>query len=95
MSTEEKFNPSALLDVLIGNLGLKTDAALARALETQPPVISKIRHHKLPVGATILIRAHEVSGISIRDLRALMGDRRDKFRAAGVGDGWTTKGAVA
>jgi hypothetical protein len=28
----------------------------------------------------LLIRMHEVSDLSIRDLRYLMGDRRNKFR---------------
>ncbi|MFC3457218.1 hypothetical protein [Massilia haematophila] len=82
----EAFNPSALLDVLIGRLQLKNDAALSRALEVPPPVISKIRHRRLPVGATLLIRMNEVTGIPIQDLRALMGDRRAKFRPAhGIG----------
>jgi Sec-independent protein translocase protein TatA len=49
-------------------------------LEVAPPVISKIRHHRLPVGASLLIRMHEVTGMSIRDLRDLMGDRRTKYR---------------
>lgn len=75
-----QYNPSRLLDTLISNLRLKNDAALARVLEVAPPVISKIRHHRLPVGASLLIRMHEVSGLSIRDLRYLMGDRRNKFR---------------
>ena len=35
---------------------------------------------RLPVGASILIRMHEISDLSIKDLRILMGDRRDKFR---------------
>jgi hypothetical protein len=35
-------------------------------------VISKIRHNTLPIGATILLRMHEVSDFSIRELRALM-----------------------
>jgi len=33
-----------------------------------------------PVGAAMLIRMHEVSDLTIRDLRYLMGDRRQKFR---------------
>jgi hypothetical protein len=66
------YNPNRLLDTLIENLRLKNDAALSRALDVAPPVISKIRHHRLPVG--------EVSDLSIRDLRYLMGDRRTKFR---------------
>jgi hypothetical protein len=75
-----QYNPNRLLDTLIENLRLKNDAALSRALEVAPPVISKIRHHRLPVGASLLIRMHEVSDLSIRDLRYLMGDRRNKFR---------------
>jgi hypothetical protein len=74
------YDPNHLLDSLIQKLSLKNDAALSRALEVAPPVISKIRHRRLPVGASLLIRMHEVSDLSIQDLRALMGDRRDKFR---------------
>lgn len=75
-----EYNPNRLLDTLIEKLHLKNDAALSRALEVAPPVISKIRHNRLPVGASLLIRMHEVSDMSIRDLRFLMGDRRMKFR---------------
>lgn len=75
-----EYNPNHLLDTLIEKLHLKNDAALSRALEVAPPVISKIRHRRLPVGASLLIRMHEVSELSIRDLRHLMGDRRNKFR---------------
>lgn len=74
------YDPNHLLDSLIEKLKLKNDAALSRALEVAPPVISKIRHRRLPVGASLLIRMHEVSGLSIQDLRVLMGDRREKFR---------------
>ena len=72
------------LDSLRDKLGLKNDAALSRLLEVAPPVISKVRHHRLPVGASLLIRMHEVSELSIKDLRILMGDRRDKFRVGSV-----------
>ena len=74
------YNPNRVLDAIIDKLQLKNDAALSRALEVAPPVISKIRHHRLPVGASLLIRMHEVTGMSIRDLRDLMGDRRTKYR---------------
>lgn len=75
-----KYDPDNLLDKLIAKLNLKNDAALSRALEVAPPVISKIRHKRLPVGASLLIRMHEVSDLSIKELRDLMGDRREKFR---------------
>ncbi|MDO8729484.1 MAG: hypothetical protein Q7K26_06445 [bacterium] len=83
ISEHVDYDPNNLLDTLVKKLHLKNDAALSRALEVAPPVISKIRHRRLPVGASLLIRMHEISDLSIKELRALMGDRRDKFR---VGD---------
>ncbi|MEC4719607.1 hypothetical protein RY831_10645 [Noviherbaspirillum sp. CPCC 100848] len=80
-ATEQfQYDPNNLLESLIEKLNLKNDAALSRALEVAPPLISKIRHRRLPVGASLLIRMHEVSDLSISDLRQLMGDRRNKFR---------------
>ncbi|UQV43413.1 helix-turn-helix transcriptional regulator [Janthinobacterium lividum] len=59
-----------LLDTLLTK-GPKNDAALARALEVAPPVISKIRHGRLPVGASLLIRMHEVFDVSISELKRI------------------------
>ncbi len=80
MQSMQRYDPDQLLASLIGRLNLKNDAALSRALEVSPPVISKIRHRRLPVTASLLIRMHEVSALSIAELRQLMGDRRGKFR---------------
>lgn len=80
MASAQRYDPDQLLASLIGKLNLKNDAALSRALEVSPPVISKIRHRRLPVTASLLIRMHEVSALSIHELRQLMGDRRGKFR---------------
>ena len=74
------YDPGYLLDTVIRRLGLKNDAALARHLEVAPPVISKTRNGQLAVGASMLLRLHEVTEISIKDLRALMGDHRASFR---------------
>ncbi|MGV3654676.1 MAG: hypothetical protein ACO1N5_10705 [Noviherbaspirillum sp.] len=79
-SAPHRYDPDNLLGSLRGRLNLKNDAALSRALEVAPPIISKIRHRRLPVGASLLIRMHEVTDLSIKDLRELMGDRRNKFR---------------
>jgi plasmid maintenance system antidote protein VapI len=73
------YNPDQLLDGIINLLGLKNDAALSRALEVAPPLISKIRHQRLTISASMLLRMHEVTGMSIRELRHLMGDYRAKF----------------
>jgi len=77
---KESFNPNHLFDTLIERMKLKNDAALSRLLEVAPPVISKIRHGRLPVGASLLIRMHEETNLSIRELRELLGDRRQKYR---------------
>jgi hypothetical protein len=74
------FNPNHLLDTLIERMKLKNDAALSRMLSVAPPVISKIRHGRLSVGASLLIRMHEETDIGISELRELMGDRRKKYR---------------
>ena len=66
------YDPNRVLDAILNKLALKNDAALSRALEVAPPVISKVRHSTLPIGATLLLRMHEVSDFSIRELRALM-----------------------
>ncbi len=72
LSSLDHYNPNRLLDAIIEKLQLKNDAALSRALEVAPPVISKIRHYTLPIGATILLRMHEISDMSIREMRELM-----------------------
>jgi len=36
------------------------------------------------VGASMLIRMHEVSNLSVRELREILGDRRQKFRISDV-----------
>jgi hypothetical protein len=84
LTSQPGYNPDNLLDAMIEKLQLKNDAALSRALEVAPPVISKIRHRRLPVGASILIRMHEVSDLTVTELRKLLGDRRTKYRLSSV-----------
>lgn len=78
------YSPDRLLNTVREALQLKNDAALARKLEVPAPLISKIRSRRLPVGAGILIRIHEATGLEILDLRSLMGDRRSKLRIGKV-----------
>jgi len=67
-----RVKPHRLLDALIEKMNLRNDAALAKMLEVAPPVVSKHRSGKLPIGASMLIRMHETTDIPIRELRALM-----------------------
>jgi len=84
LASQDTDDLSKLLDTLRERMQLKNDAALSRALEIAPSVISKIRHRALPVGASMLIRMHEVTELSIRELRDLMGDRRTTYRISDV-----------
>jgi plasmid maintenance system antidote protein VapI len=58
-----------LFDELMRTQNLKNDAALSRALEVQPPVISKMRHGHLPVGDSMILRLHEKFGIAVKTIR--------------------------
>lgn len=79
-----KYDPDTLLDAVIKHIGLKNDAALSRRLEVAPPVISKIRKRSMAIGASLIIRIHEETGWSIKDIRSKMGDHREKFRMPDV-----------
>ncbi|MFZ6687536.1 hypothetical protein ACO0K0_07300 [Undibacterium sp. SXout11W] len=75
IDTAQTERNNAFLDLLIKTMSLKNDAALSRVLEVAPPVISKIRHGQLSVGATLLIGAHEESGLSIREMKAVLSEQ--------------------
>lgn len=64
---------NALLDDTLQYLGLKNDAALSRALEVAPPVISKLRHGRLLVGDSMVIRLHEATGWDVRGIKQRLG----------------------
>ncbi|AMO94534.1 hypothetical protein CFter6_1837 [Collimonas fungivorans] len=66
-------NPAHMLDVVISNQNLENDAALARVLKVAAPVISKVRNNVLPVGPTLLVKLHEATGMTTREIKALAG----------------------
>lgn len=60
-----------LVDGLIDRFKLKNDAELSRKLGVAPPVISKLRHNRLPIGDGLLVKIHDVFGLQINETRAL------------------------
>jgi transcriptional regulator with XRE-family HTH domain len=60
---------SRLLDLAIRTLDLKTDRALAARCHVTPPAISKMRTGLLPIGASMLLRLHDETGIILDRLR--------------------------
>jgi hypothetical protein len=69
--TQDQVGPAYLLDQLIARFGLKNDAELSRRLEVAPPVISKIRRRRMPIGDSMLLNMHETFGLAVSDLRVL------------------------
>jgi len=59
-----------LLDVLKKNYELKNDAEISRKLDVAPPIISRIRNGKCSASAEIIIKIHEVFGMSIADIKS-------------------------
>lgn len=78
--TVAPYHPERVLDKVSEKLKLCNDAALARALKIAAPLLDQIRQRQMPLRASILLRINEVSGLSMGELRSLMGDRRSKFR---------------
>lgn len=77
---QKTYDPNNLIDAVTQKLALKNDAAVARALKVETPIIEKVRSNNLPLGGYLLMRLREVTGLSVTDLQDLMGDRRRKFR---------------
>jgi hypothetical protein len=74
------YSPNRLLDALLQRLGLRSDNALSRKLKVARRVITNIRCGRLPVGASLLLWMEEATGITIAELRRMLGDRRAKVR---------------
>lgn len=62
-------DPNGLLDALTAQHQLKNDAALARFLRIQPPVLSKLRAYKMPVGDSFVLRCVESAGMTLDQVR--------------------------
>jgi hypothetical protein len=82
----DDYTPNHLLDTLMQKMGVRSDAALARALEVPPSTISKIRHKLVGINSVLLLAAHEKTEISIRELRALMGDTHSRYWLGNLGE---------
>ncbi|HYD62841.1 MAG TPA: hypothetical protein VEC35_20980 [Noviherbaspirillum sp.] len=76
------YDPNLLFDTIMLRLGVHSDGALALHLKLARTVIRNIRSGHTPVSATIALMLQQATGMSLEELRALMGDRRASFRPA-------------
>lgn len=76
---ERSRDPNHLFDLLLKRMNLESDAALSRVLDVAPSVISKVRNGRVAVNALLMLRIHEATNLSIREIRNLMGDTSTKY----------------
>lgn len=74
------YDPNLLLDAVLKKMQWENDVTLARKLKVHINVIHRIRCKTLPLGASMLMWMQEATGVSIDELRQLMGDRRTRLR---------------
>lgn len=74
------YDPNRLFDMLMHKLGVSGDKALSQKLKMGKSVVAGIRQKRLPFGASLIMGIHETTGISIAELKRILGDRRSKYR---------------
>jgi hypothetical protein len=72
----------ALLDALIHQEGLKSDAALALELDYDVSGLSKIRLRKRGVSEALILRIHDYYGMPIARIRALIVEADSQYKRA-------------
>ena len=75
-----RYDQNRLLDAVLEKMCWENDATLARKLNVHVNVIHRIRSGALPLGASMLMWMQEDTGVSVDELRRLMGDRRTRLR---------------
>ena len=63
--------PHKMLDVVRDIVGARTDSQMAKALGVDPSSISRIRRGGMPASGDFIIKVHEVTGISIKEIKEL------------------------
>jgi len=58
-----------MFDEVMTAHGINSDAKLSYLLRVAPPVISKQRAGKLPVGPAMILSLHEHGGLSVKRIR--------------------------
>jgi len=62
---------NALIDYLLERFNLGTDAALARMMELQPPTISKMRHGKMSLTPSFILKVHDTFDIPVKEIKQI------------------------
>jgi len=78
----EDYDPELLLNALLASMHLTEDAELAKRLRMDKRLLGQIRMRRLQISGSMLMLMQEASGITIAELRRILGDRRGTSRMA-------------
>jgi plasmid maintenance system antidote protein VapI len=62
---------NALIDYLLERFTLGTDAELARLMKLQPPTISKMRHGKMSLTPSFILKVHDTFDIPVKEIKKI------------------------
>ena len=78
----EDYDPELLLNSLMTRMHLTEDAELAKRLRMDKRLLRQIRDRRLQISGSMLMLMQEASGVTIAELRRILGDRRSTSRMA-------------
>jgi hypothetical protein len=76
------YDPARFIDMLTLRSGAKNDVELAGCLGVHHNIIRSIRERRLYISPSMLLWISDVTGLSVHELRTLLGDRRARLRPA-------------
>ena len=72
-STPRPTAQADIIDLVKERLDIDSDSELARTMGTSPAYVSHLRHNVQNMGPALIIRFHEMSGIPIHTIKAILG----------------------
>jgi hypothetical protein len=81
-TVNDDYDPGLLLNSLLDRMQLTEDAELAKRLRMDKRLLGKIRERRLQISGSMLMLMQEATGITIAELRRILGDRRSRSRMA-------------
>lgn len=82
LGVAEDYNPELLLNLLMDRMHLTEEGELAKRLRMDKRLLGKIRQRRLQISGSMLMQMQEATGITIAELRRILGDRRGTSRMA-------------
>lgn len=86
-----KYKPAYFLAQMIKAAGTSCMEELALEVEIDPALLCKMRQGYIPIRGQHLLKFHELTGISVKELRTILGDSNEQklYRApTGKPLGW-------